>query len=300
MFKIFSAIILLLQSYLLFMLGIEFCFKGVFIKKNSLLILCVEPQYEVNRIIEEAQRKGWKAVAKKPSETSEKELECFSHLLLRAIKGGALQAKRIAEKALKQGIKVTDEKIALGEGKNKLKHYFLFKKSGLNVPKTIAFTPENIDKALDFAGEKVVVKDVRGKRGQEVHAVKKEELQKFLKKTDSGKKFLVQEMLSIKKEVRVLVIGKNVLGAYEKQSEKWVKNISAGGKGKATEPKKEICDIALKATRLTHTEIAGVDLALAQGKWFVLEVNRSPGFREFEKVTGKNAAREIVEYLERK
>ena len=56
--------------------------------------------------------------------------------------------------------------------------------------------------------------------------------------------------------------------------------------------------IAIKAAKAMGLHIAGVDLMRSKRGPLVLEVNASPGFG-IEKVTGRNVAGKIIEYVER-
>lgn len=265
-----------------------------------LLIMSTEKQFEIDRIKEEAEALGHSVEVKKPCDIKKAELEKYSCLLIRAIKGESVEAKEIARNALNKGLVVVDEKIALGLGRNKYQNYLLFKKNDLFVPKTLMLDKKNLEKIDEFEGEGVVVKNVSGKRGQDLYKVRKIELDKLIKKLDKKQKYMVQEFVPIEKELRVLVVGEKVLGAFYKETADWKHNISLGAKPKQIELDEEVKKTALKATKIVGTEIAGVDIAYTPKGLFVLEVNRSPGFKGFEEATGANVAREIVNYLEMK
>ncbi len=266
----------------------------------KLLIISVEIQPEIKRIEEEAKRLGFSVEIMKPSEVEKRHLEKFTHLLIRAIRGERDDAREIARTALNKGLVVVDEKIALGLGKNKYQNYMLFKKNGLFVPKTLMLDEKNLERAGEFMGDEIVVKNVSGKRGEDLYRVRKSEIGKLMRKLDRKQKYMVQEFVPIKRELRVLIIGKNVLGAFYKETADWRHNISLGAKPVKEALSEEVMETALKAVRIVGTEIAGVDIAFTEKGLFVLEVNRSPGFMGFEKATGVNVANEIVKYLEGK
>ena len=59
--------------------------------------------------------------------------------------------------------------------------------------------------------------------------------------------------------------------------------------------------LAERAARVLGRELAKVDIIQdAEGELFILEVNRWPGFQNFEKLTGYNVAGEFVGYLQKK
>jgi ribosomal protein S6--L-glutamate ligase len=56
--------------------------------------------------------------------------------------------------------------------------------------------------------------------------------------------------------------------------------------------------MAIKAARAMGLNVAGVDLMRSERGPLILEVNASPGFG-IEKVTGRDVATPIIEYIER-
>jgi len=62
-----------------------------------------------------------------------------------------------------------------------------------------------------------------------------------------------------------------------------------------------LVSIAEKISKVTRTEIAGVDIMVNKetGKPYVLEVNHGPQFAGIEKATGINIAAKIVDYFEK-
>lgn len=265
--------------------------------KMKLMILSVEPkQYEIKRICEEAHRQGINCSVKNPEQLSASAFD-FSHLLVRAIRGQGNLAKSLAKNAASLGIKVVDSRLALAKGRNKFKNYLLLKQAGLYIPKTELL--ENA-KPPEFPSEELVIKPLHGKRGEDIHRIKKSEFQRLLPKLSKLRQYMVQEFVPIEKELRILVIGSKVSGAFRKETMDWVHNIARGAAAKPEPLTPELEQTALKAAVTTQTDIAGIDLAITPKGFFVLEVNRSPGFRAFEEATGINVAKEIVEYLKAK
>ena len=60
-----------------------------------------------------------------------------------------------------------------------------------------------------------------------------------------------------------------------------------------------VLDKAVAAAKACEIEVAGVDVVFKEGEKepYFWEVNRAPNYDRFEKVTGINVAKEIVEYL---
>lgn len=148
----------------------------------------------------------------------------------------------------------------------------------------------------------LIVKYIKGLRGKQVYRFdSKKEIVNFFK-NKKNYNFLIQEWLPQKKYYRIFVIGKRVIGAIERLSLK-CKNrpiLSLPKRSKETIVDKRVKGLAIKAARACKTEIAGVDIMYKNNKPLVLEVNRSPRFYRFQKVTKINVAKKIIKYLEKK
>ncbi|MBU1939520.1 RimK family alpha-L-glutamate ligase [Candidatus Micrarchaeota archaeon] len=275
-------------------------------------ILSIEKQHEIARISSEAERRGHTVkfilLDGKTKTDSEFGFD-FDVLLIRAVRGFAGKAKEIARLAVKRGINVVDARLAGAGSRSKYENYMLFRKAGLYVPRMFLLRKAgDAVKAGRLRTEDVVVKDVNGKRGEGLYkcknnaaAVKALFARLHKSKKNRKNKFMVQEFVPAEHELRIFVVGGKVLGAFSKETKKWRHNVARGARAvkfRATPAQRKT---AVKAAHVLETEIAGVDIGIAKGKrLFVLEVNRSPQFRGFERSTGVNAALEIVKYLEGK
>ena len=74
-------------------------------------------------------------------------------------------------------------------------------------------------------------------------------------------------------------------------------NLHKGGNGTSIKLTPEEEKIAIKAAKTMGLHVAGVDLMRSARGPLVLEVNSSPGFG-IEKVTGRNVAEKIIDYVE--
>ncbi len=269
----------------------------------KLAIVSAEKQFEVERIIEEAEKRKHEVSFFSP-ETFQAELPSskrFDLALFRVLKGNALQGKALALSFFLSGTKVVDEKLIHLIGKNKFTNYASFFRAGLNIPKTFLLNEKTFYSLPFFESDLIVLKPLDGKRGEGIHRIKFSEIHSFLSLHKNKEQvFLVQEFIPFEKEVRVLVVNGKALGGFKKESQNWIKNVAQNGKPVEFSLTKEISSIAVKASKASHLEISGVDLALSKGKWFVLETNRSPQFKAFEESTNINAGLEIVKYLEKK
>jgi RimK family alpha-L-glutamate ligase len=99
-------------------------------------------------------------------------------------------------------------------------------------------------------------------------------------------------------DVRVFVIGQEVVAAMTRRSESWKTNVAQGARATALTPGDELREMALRATRALGADYAGVDIMpLPDGGYTVVEVNGIPGWRGLKKATGIDAAEHLVDYV---
>ncbi|MFX0002781.1 MAG: RimK family alpha-L-glutamate ligase [Candidatus Hodarchaeota archaeon] len=110
--------------------------------------------------------------------------------------------------------------------------------------------------------------------------------------------FYLQEFVEhYNRDIRILVLGKRVIAGMYRISDSWKTNIYAGAKAEPIEITKELENLAIKAAKVTKTEIAGVDIIECETGYTVLEVNSIPGFTALQKVTDLKIAEEIINYF---
>jgi ribosomal protein S6--L-glutamate ligase len=118
---------------------------------------------------------------------------------------------------------------------------------------------------------------------------------------DDGTNILLQEFVkeSAGTDIRVFVVGGKVIASMKRQSldDDFRSNLHQGGEGvpvKLTDAERKT---ALKAAKAMGLSVCGVDLMPSSRGPLVLEVNSSPGFG-IERVTGRNVAGPIIDYVE--
>ena len=101
--------------------------------------------------------------------------------------------------------------------------------------------------------------------------------------------------------MRVFVIDGQVAAAMKRKTldeDEFRSNINLGGKGEPVELSKGEERLAIKAARLMHLSIAGVDILRSQRGPLVMEVNAFPMLSGIEAATKINIAEKIIEYVE--
>jgi RimK family alpha-L-glutamate ligase len=179
----------------------------------------------------------------------------------------------------------------------------------LPFPKSaLVFSEKSVESVIDRFEFPVIVKASTTHQGKGVFlANTKGEIKKIIKENEvMSPSFIIREFIPNDGDIRIFTVGYRAIGAMKRTPVKdgeFRSNISLGGKGERFDLEKypEVQSIAEKASEITGTEIAGVDIMLDKntGKPYILEVNPGPQFTGFEKYTGVNAAEEIIKYFEK-
>ncbi len=271
-----------------------------------LAILGSLSSYGSKRILGEAQKAGHSAelIAIDDILNKTKNPDEFDAALFYGISRHPKEASAIAAQLLKNKKTVVDEIIADGILNNKMNTCALMRKSEIPYPKSFDFS--GIDDAirkiaqLDFP---IVIKPLDGRKGRDIEMFDcMEEAAVYLSRNGTGNKMAQEFIANEGFDVRVIVIGGKAIGAMRRTAKKgeFRANIALGAKAEKTELTKELKKLAEAAARTMHYEFTGVDITGGNGKLYVLEVNRSPQFEAFEKCTGINVARRLMQYIEQK
>jgi hypothetical protein len=145
----------------------------------------------------------------------------------------------------------------------------------------------------------VIVKRRISSRGKGNFLLKGEGAVKQFLARDDRYLFLAQEYLPLKKDLRVLVLGDRVLGVMERQvTIKKRGRVTVRGTRAATVPDVVARQAVLLANHV-GADFCGVDVGLTEdGEYVFIEYNPSPQFLGFERVTGVDVAKEVVDWCE--
>lgn len=200
--------------------------------------------------------------------------------------------------AKKLNIKVLNERnFSAYQDYNKLSQMTKLAIGGINVPKSY-YTPSPEKLLSQKILNNSVVKIIDGSKGEALIDGINERLMYNIERYTS-QKLLAQEKLPNAIDYRILVLNGRSLGIMKRTATKdnLVSNFSQGGKVEIFESD-EFYDIAVKATEILECDYGGVDIMLDKdGHPLVLEVNRNAQFQGFEKATGVNVAKEIVDFI---
>lgn len=237
-----------------------------------------------------------------------KDLEKFDAVIPRIASHMTRYGTAIVRQLEMQGIYTVSSSIAISRSRDKLRSLQLLAKSGVGIPRTVVSrNTTDIDDLLTRLGDMpIIIKLARGTHGNgvvlaETKKAAKSVLQAFYLTDDEGTNILLQEFIeeSAGTDIRALVVGSRVVASMKRQSldDDFRSNLHKGGSGTAIKLTEEEKKVAVKAAKAMGLNIAGVDLMRSNRGPLVLEVNASPGFG-IEKVTGRNVAGAIIEYVE--
>lgn len=207
-----------------------------------------------------------------------------------------------------QGVYTPSTSIAINRSRDKLRSIQLMARAGVGIPKTVfSKNTADIDDLLEqIGGTPVIIKLARGTHGNgvvlaETKKAAKSVLQAFYLHNEDGTNILLQEFVeeSAGEDIRAFVVGGRVIASMKRQSldDDFRSNLHQGGEGSAVKLTDEETKTAIKAAKAMGLPICGVDMMRSSRGPLVLEVNSSPGFG-VEKVTGRNVAAKVIEYVE--
>lgn len=181
--------------------------------------------------------------------------------------------------------------------------------AGLPFPKTYhAHTLANylrlIPRIEKEAGYPLVVKHRSSGKGAKIYKVEDrldlENLLNDLNEENKLGRFYIQEFLPLAADYRVLVVADQVVGAMLRIPKKgdFRANFSLGGTVEPAKLTEDMKDLAAKAAKATNCNFGGVDIVHTKdGKAYLLEVNRTPGFQGFTQAHGIDVAKMFVDYV---
>lgn len=219
--------------------------------------------------------------------------------------------KYLLEALTLSGIKVFNTREAIENCDDKVLTYLALAKANIPTPATypapLCYKPgSTVSKAAlkRIATElsyPIIVKESFGSLGKGVYLAKDEKELETLANRLIDRPHLFQKFVSTSygKDVRVIVIGGEVVGGMIRQSENdFRSNVAAGGRAEKYGLSDGIKEIALKAHKALGLDYSGVDILFGEnGKPIVCEVNSNAFFRSFEAVTHINVARKYAEYV---
>ena len=174
---------------------------------------------------------------------------------------------------------------------------------GLRVPATI--TCQTWRQAMDAFGMlrgDVVVKPIFGGEGRGITRIDDPALalRAFKMLEQLGAVIYLQQYIPHNGcDLRLLVIGQQVLGMRRSNSTDWRTNVSRGASTEPLQVDDKLRCLALTAAAAVGCPLAGVDLLpAADGQLYALEVNAVPGWKALASTLRLDVARMVLELIE--
>jgi ribosomal protein S6--L-glutamate ligase len=201
-----------------------------------------------------------------------------------------------------------NESVAITRARDKLRSMQILAREGIDLPITgFAHSPDDTaDLIALVGGAPLVVKLVEGTQGigvvlAETHQAAESVIDAF---RGLNAHILVQEYIREANgcDIRLLVIGKKVVAAIERQAKpgEFRSNLHRGGIARKVNITAQERDIAIRAAMALGLDVAGVDILRAERGPLVMEVNASPGLEGIEGITGLDIAGLMIDYIEQR
>lgn len=205
------------------------------------------------------------------------------------------------------GVWSLNESVAIGRSRDKLRSMQIFSKHGLGLPVTaFAHDPKKTDEVLKIVGgAPCVIKLLEGTQGIGVVLAETEKSAKSVVEAFRGANvnILVQEFIkeADATDIRILVVGGKVVASMMRTGAEgdFRSNLHRGGIAKQIKITPEERSTAVRAAKVMGLNVAGVDILRSNHGPVIMEVNSSPGLEGIERVTGKDVAGRIIDFIEK-
>ncbi len=196
---------------------------------------------------------------------------------------------------------------AIAQSRDKLRSMQLLVQHGLPIPRTAVIAqPAALYSAVQsVGGTPVIIKLIQGTQGKGVILARNLATAAAVMNKIQGAKrqALIQEFISESAGIdwRLIIVGDKCVAAMERQAAKegeFRSNLHLGGTAVPITPDSETIKLAVAAAKAHGLHVAGVDIVPSKRGPLLLEVNSSPGLEGIEKVTGKDVAAQIIDYLD--
>ncbi|MBU9711005.1 ATP-grasp domain-containing protein [Evansella tamaricis] len=158
----------------------------------------------------------------------------------------------------------------------------------------------HLDLVINQIGFPMIIKEAYGSFGKQVYWVNTEEELKQITQCLNGKEYIFQKpvMTSIGRDIRLNVIGDQVVASMERTSETDFRaNVTAGGKTKPYDPTDLEKTLAVSSAKAVGASFAGVDLLFGEDGPILCEVNSNPHLRSIYECTGVDVAVHMINYI---
>jgi glutathione synthase/RimK-type ligase-like ATP-grasp enzyme len=274
-------------------ISIQFLCYYLFIKFMKILMLSPKNAYATKRLKSEANKLNLELEVLDVDDIGKQKIHPKKHsaLYIRQFYPRVKETLRLIKLFKKHKRPVIDETILEENIKyGKLEMYKKLNDAKIPIPKTYSLKPNTCTLSFPY-----VLKWIYGFGKKGFYVIKNENDFREALKNHPQKEYLVQEYIGADYEYKVIVVGFKALLEILRVKYSNLK------KTKVISIKsllgKRVGNLAQKAAKAAEREMAKVDILQKGKKFYVLEVNRTPGLSYFESKTKFNVAKRFVEYL---
>jgi RimK family alpha-L-glutamate ligase len=232
-------------------------------------------------------------------------LDELDALIIRPIGRGSLEElvfrMDILYKLERQGFYMVNPPTAIEHCVDKYDILAVLEDEGVPVPRTLATESVNeAIKAFNELGSDIVVKPIFGSRGKGATRVNDIDIADTIFKAITfhhGVIYMQEFVPHGTSDIRVFVIGNQVVASMRRVAQGWKTNYSQGAKPAPAKISKEFEEIAIKASKAVGCKIAGVDILEGPNGPRIVDVNSQPGWKGLQAVAKVNIAEEIVKFV---
>ncbi len=200
-----------------------------------------------------------------------------------------------------------NKSVGITRSRDKLHSLQMLSCKGIGLPITgFANRPDEIEDLIRMVGgAPLVIKLISGTQGIGVVLAETKQAASSVIEAFMGLKanILVQEYIEEAKgaDIRCFVVGGRVIAAMERRAKagEFRSNLHRGGTSKLIKITPEERSTAVRSAKILGLNVAGVDILRSNHGPVVMEVNSSPGLEGIEKVTNKDIAGMIIDFLEK-
>ena len=144
-----------------------------------------------------------------------------------------------------------------------------------NVPHTLILpaTPSSVELVLDSFAFPFIAKEVRNSMGRGVHLMEsRSDFDAYCRHNDV---LYVQEYLPIKRDLRIVYVGEQIIGAYWRNGREgaYRNNVSQGGEIDYEDIPQAALDLVARVAAALNVNHAGFDVAVMGDRYYLLEFN---------------------------
>lgn len=230
----------------------------------------------------------------------------FDAVLVRTMAPGSLEQVVFRMDALARletlGVAVVNPAKAVEAAVDKYLTSARLQAAGLTIPRTIVCqTADEAKAAFVMLDGDVVVKPIFGSEGRGIARLQDDAMAEraFRLLEGLGATIYLQEFIRHEGfDIRLLVIGKRVLGMRRRNPHDWRTNCSRGAAAEPLEVTPQLADMAHRAAAAVGASIAGVDLLpMPDGRLAAIEVNAVPGWKALARALDVDVARLVLEHI---